>query len=469
MKNYLKFNLISSKPYGLLLIAVILVFNNCKQENKTNADLIIKEELAEKEENENEVSDSTLISIHFKEKELVVLNLIDENFKSFPIDFFNKTSDDTIITRKISKVHDAQILYYGYRSFSKKGGVQQYFLIDSNTSTFKFELNKKKFLNLNDDKSRIIDKGIFKDYLSLWLKITKNKRLSKNTLIKELDTLYEFYGNKYSKDKTPLISQINDLQYMSHLEYVDQKNDKVHTYAKSINFSVVGGPLFGLMKNYVEHRIKDFDFDQLNLKNHSPDYIKFLAVGIFRFLRIQKNKGDAQYLSAANWLKTTDYYRTHKVIVDKEISNIDNKKFKELLNKVRLSDTSFNNAPFSSAINYKTSKYYLLDFWATWCAPCIVGIKKMDKMELPATITVISLSVDKIEDKEKWQIKTNDLGQKNSFWIDNSLQDNREFLKFIDLKLLPRYVLIDEKWNLIDYAFLNPNHPSFLKKLNQLK
>ena len=461
MKSNFKFNLTSSKLYNLLLVAV-LIFSSCKQSEKENITSIIKEI--------NQRHDSITISVNFKKRELVALNFIDENLKTSPLEFLNKDSKDTIITKKIPKLQYSQIIKYFYgKGFGLTKGTSQHFLIDSTISKISFYLSENKALRPIEPKNIELDEGLFRDYLQLWIKIYKVKESGKKQLIKELDTLYQFYNKKYPLKEKPYQAQINDLQYMSHLEYLDPLNNKVDNYVKSINLNVIGGPLSGLMKNYIEHRIISFDYPNLNPNNYSPQYIEFLSMGIFRFLRAQENKGDIEYQPAADWLKTTDFYKNNKVLIDNNTTPFDNEVFKKLLNEMNLLDKTYKEITFSEIVQHNPSKYYLIDFWATWCAPCIKGVEKMNKMEFPKTISVVSFSVDKLKDKAKWKLKTKELNQKISCLVDNRLVENRNFLKFIELQSIPRYILIDKELNLVDRAFLSPHEPDFLRKLNQLK
>lgn len=88
-------------------------------------------------------------------------------------------------------------------------------------------------------------------------------------------------------------------------------------------------------------------------------------------------------------------------------------------------------------------KYILLDFWASWCAPCIEDFPKLKDISLNFGngLEVIGISID--ENTEKWRnaIQKYDL----SLWKQLSLKENQNFelqnLYFVNA--IPTKVLID--------------------------
>lgn len=456
MKIY--YDCLISKPLGLLIV-VSIIFFNCSKKNKDTSNLMyFKKDKIQKE------SDSIKISVNFSNKDLIILNIIGKKFITYPLSFPNKNSNDTIIIRKIPRNHNSQIIKYGYGSLSKKGGVNQHFLIEKNISEINFKLGDDKILKPNHN--IIIDEKFFKDYFDFWLKASKSNKNDRKKLTSQLVNIKEFYNKKFSKNEELL--KINELQYMFCLEYIIPNNTEVESYVQNIDLSLVGSPLLGLMKNYVENRIHTIDFNKLNSTNYSANYLKFMSIGIYRFLRIQKNKGDIQYKNAKKWLDTRSFYKSNQLAIDKEVAIIDNDKFKSYLNDIELLDTNLNKLSMHDIIKDKTSKYYVLDFWATWCAPCIDGIRKIKKMNLPKNIELLNISVDKRKDLSIWKDKTKLLHINSSFWIDNQVTKNQKFLKSIELKSLPRYMIIDKDFNIIDYAFLTPSDSKFILKLKKL-
>ena len=120
-----------------------------------------------------------------------------------------------------------------------------------------------------------------------------------------------------------------------------------------------------------------------------------------------------------------------------------------------------NNA--AKSINQFKEKFVLIDFWASWCAPCRLGNKKLVKLYSSANsskIEIIGISLD--TDKTKW--------------VKAIEKDKIEFTQLIDPKgfdantavlfgveELPSKFLFNEKGILIA---INPTEEEIIKYLN---
>jgi hypothetical protein len=85
-------------------------------------------------------------------------------------------------------------------------------------------------------------------------------------------------------------------------------------------------------------------------------------------------------------------------------------------------------------------------------------------MELPKNLETIYISMDKAKDREKWLTKSSELNLNNSFLITEN-QNNKNIIKEIQLNQLPRYILVDKNFNIIDINMITPQEGDFLKNL----
>lgn len=93
------------------------------------------------------------------------------------------------------------------------------------------------------------------------------------------------------------------------------------------------------------------------------------------------------------------------------------------------------NFKFSDIHNHEKTlkdyqgKYVLLEFWATWCGPCIQLIPDLKRIYQSGKLEIISISID--EDLEKWKNKTPQLGMD---WINIHFkqQDNLKDKFFVN-------------------------------------
>ncbi|MEN8125141.1 MAG: TlpA disulfide reductase family protein [Bacteroidota bacterium] len=111
-------------------------------------------------------------------------------------------------------------------------------------------------------------------------------------------------------------------------------------------------------------------------------------------------------------------------------------------------------------------KYVYVDVWATWCAPCkreIPYLKDLNKEYLDKDITFVSLSIDKMEDKDKWIKMVKDKNLEGvQIMADNAW--NSDFVTNYGIKGIPRFILIDKEGNILDSDAPRPSDPR-LKKL----
>jgi peroxiredoxin len=119
--------------------------------------------------------------------------------------------------------------------------------------------------------------------------------------------------------------------------------------------------------------------------------------------------------------------------------------------------------------DFKGKNIYI-DFWATWCSPCIGEIPDLKKMEekfKDKNIVFLSISIDKQKDLEKWKnfISTKELGGIHLI-AENAWES--QIVKEYMIDSIPRFVIIDTEGNLVDVNAPRPSMGKANKAINRL-
>lgn len=117
-------------------------------------------------------------------------------------------------------------------------------------------------------------------------------------------------------------------------------------------------------------------------------------------------------------------------------------------------------------------KLIYIDFWATWCKPCIEQEPnlKMLKAKFGNSIGFIKISVD--EDKQRWRNYEAKKGLNFESYIFDSLAAKKQVAKKLGLNSIPQYLLVSNEGKIIDYNPPNPSDPIigdyFKEKISEL-
>ncbi|WP_236978398.1 TlpA family protein disulfide reductase [Membranihabitans maritimus] len=115
-------------------------------------------------------------------------------------------------------------------------------------------------------------------------------------------------------------------------------------------------------------------------------------------------------------------------------------------------------------------KYIYIDFWATWCGPCIKEMPDLHKLEKDyrdSGIVFLSVSYDNDNSVDKWK---NFMTSREMTGIQVRANDeNREiFSKAFNIKQIPRFVIIDPKGNILDPNAHRPSNPGIRRVFDNL-
>jgi len=105
--------------------------------------------------------------------------------------------------------------------------------------------------------------------------------------------------------------------------------------------------------------------------------------------------------------------------------------------------------------DYRGKSYILLDFWASWCGPCIKGIPDIKNINNVhnKTLKIIGISLDQKKDDWIKAINDNQIGQWTqilSAYDNNYFGNEMNLSEIYNIKIIPTYIFIDKQGKIIN-------------------
>lgn len=119
--------------------------------------------------------------------------------------------------------------------------------------------------------------------------------------------------------------------------------------------------------------------------------------------------------------------------------------------------------------NWK-GKYIYIDFWATWCGPCIQEIPSLKVLEhdyADKDIVFVSISMDREKDRQKWvDFVKNEKLEGIQVWLD--AVNHKSISQAFNILQIPRFVLLDDKGQIVDANAPRPSDKRIREMLDKL-
>ena len=245
-------------------------------------------------------------------------------------------------------------------------------------------------------------------------------------------------------------------------------NLKLTMDAKEFDESIVYVGVGAKENNYLAKKaLSDEAFGKV-----AEDLMKEDEAGFTRGLNKKKDNDLADLASAG---LDADFVNTLKPIIEKNAAMFA-QFFKEKMEANKMIGSPFPALSFEnhkggvSKISDFKGKLVYIDVWATWCAPCRAEIPFLQKIEEKyhgKNIEFVSISIDKLKDKEKWNtmVAEKHLGGVQLF-ADNDW--NSQFVKDFSINGIPRFILIGPDGNVVNANADRPSSENLDKVLSEL-
>lgn len=334
-------------------------------------------------------------------------------------------------------------------------------------SYWKFEKQKHELVKLTVPikKGKFQIKGYLKEPMEAELKIADVKTtlyieptiMTLNMTNNQLDK-FELIGSKTQQECDKL--KLTKIKYDKLLEQntfqlrlIDKKLDSLQEANQSSNELSIEKDMILRQRDSIFNSLAKITVDavQSNRNSSYPIVSDLFSVYLSRgYISIDSAKTIIERLSP----KVRAYQKT--IELKEYIQMKTNTSIGSIAPDFKVSDL---NGKVITLSSFRNKNYVLLDFWASWCSPCIEGmahLKKLHKLYYSKGLQIIGVSVDR--DKEQWLASIEKfhlsewiqvLGVQNLKKFNDGYVNKEDIIQKYPTDGIPKYILIDKTGKII--------------------
>lgn len=207
----------------------------------------------------------------------------------------------------------------------------------------------------------------------------------------------------------------------------------------------------------------------INLKLRKVDNPNLAIKSVIKLTNILV-KTSSNFIDAKRELESIDNGRFLYLFANEKTSNHETRNINQIA-PATLVDVNEGKFLFKHILSKKKS-IYLIDFWASWCIPCLEDYPLLSKAKQQlkdTSISFISISIDDEKSKHSWIKKLKELGafsDANQYLLKDA--KSSPLRQFFNIDRIPRYLVISENGDVLSESFFRPSDTRFVNELKMI-